>query len=77
VPKEKAIMNNPYRKYAVYDEYGKAAHTVIAHGLNIKGNGALEFVSSGSSSPCFHVSTAFAAGYWSRVEFVETVEAMG
>lgn len=70
-------MNNQYRKYAVYDEYGKEAHIVIAQGLNIKGDGALEFISSGSCSPCFHVSTAIAAGYWSRVEFVENVEAVG
>ena len=70
-------MNNQYRKYKVYDEYGKEPYTVIAHGLNIKGDGALEFISSGNNSPCFYVSTAIAAGYWSRVELVETVEAVG
>ncbi len=70
-------MNNQYHKYAVYDEYGKVPRTVIAHGLNIKGDGTLEFISSGGGSPCFHVSTAIAAGYWSRVELVETVEAVG
>jgi len=70
-------MNNQYRKYAVYDEYSKVPRTVIAHTLNIKGDGALEFASSGNGSPCFHVSTAIAAGHWSRVELVETVEAVG
>lgn len=70
-------MNNQYRKYKVHDAYGKESYTVIAHGLNIKGDGTLEFISFGSGSPCFHVSTAIAAGCWSRVELVETVEAVG
>ena len=68
-------MNNQYRKYAVYDEYGKEARTVIAHAFGIRDGGALVFTKTHGNS--FETVTAFAAGYWSRVEFVETVEAVG
>ena len=68
-------MNNQYRKYAVYDEYGKEAHTVIAHAFSIRDGGALVFTKTHGNS--FEIVTVFVAGYWSRVEFVETVEAVG
>jgi len=68
-------MNNQYRKYAVYDEYGKEAHIVIAHAFGIRDGGTLVFTKTSGNS--FETVTAFAAGYWSRVEFVEIVEAVG
>lgn len=69
-------MNDTYRKYVVYDEYGKEAHTVIAHAFGVKDGGTLVFTKTRANGG-FEVVTAFAAGYWSRVEFVETVEAVG
>ena len=68
-------MNNQYRKYAVYDEYGKEAYTVIAHAFGIRDDSTLVFTKTHSNS--FETVTAFASGYWSRVELIETVEAVG
>ena len=68
-------MNNQYRKYAVYDEYSKEAHIVIAHAFGIRDGGTLIFTKTSGNS--FETVTAFAAGYWSRVDFVEMVERVG
>jgi len=68
-------MNNQYRKYKVYDEYGKEPYTVIADAFGIRDGGTLVFTKTNSNN--FETITAVAAGYWSRVEFVETVEAVG
>ena len=68
-------MNDTYRKYVVYDECSKETHIVIAHAFGIKDGGTLVFTKTSGSS--FETVTAFAAGYWSRVELVETVEAVG
>lgn len=65
-------MNDTYRKYAVYNEYGKEAHTVIAHAFSIRDGGTLVFTKTSGNS--FETITAFAAGYWSKVELVELVE---
>jgi len=69
-------MNNPYRKYTVCDEYGKVSHTVIAHAFDIRDSGTLVFKKRDAIG-AYEAWIAFAAGYWSRVEFVETVEAVG
>jgi len=68
-------MNDTYRKYVVYDERGQRA-AVIAHAFGIRDGGALVFTKTRVNGG-FEAVTAFAAGYWSRVEFVEAVEAVG
>ena len=65
-------MDNIYRKYAVWDECSVLTHTVIAQSFGVNDNGVLIFLDAE-----FNSVTAFAAGYWSRVEFVETIEAVG
>ena len=76
-------MNNQYRKYTVYDEYREATHTVIAHAFSVAFDGTLIFTKRNTDTVgaftvgALEAVTAFASGYWSKVEFIETVEAVG
>jgi hypothetical protein len=73
---KETIMDNIYRKYAVYDEYGKETHTVIAGAFSVGDGGTLIFKKRDVVG-AYEAWIAFASGYWSRVEFIETVEAVG
>jgi len=68
-------MNDTYNKYTVWDEYSKATHTVIAHRFYVNDDGTVVFTVT--KEPLVDAVCAIAPGYWSRVEFVETVEAVG